>query len=100
MRIRGRLREPMANQVNQPARRSRGAWGTFFARYRGRRAEDVHALRAWHPAARISVVMTLGILGGINIWMDAATKRDSLPKLHVTVSPAKLGHVAPTVLKG
>jgi hypothetical protein len=37
----------------------------------------------------------LGVLGGINIWMDTALKINSLPTLHVAVSPVKLGHVAP-----
>jgi hypothetical protein len=52
-------------------------------------------MRAWHPAARTAVVVMLGILGGINIWMDAVIQVNSLPKLHVAVSPAKLGYVAP-----
>ena len=42
----------------------------------------------------------LGILGAINIWMDAAIKINSLPALQVAVNPAKLGHVAPTTLIG
>jgi hypothetical protein len=53
-------------------------------------------VRAWHPAARVAVVVTLGALGGINIWMDAVIQVNSLPKLQVAISPAKLGHIAPT----
>ncbi len=66
----------------------------------GRRAEDVHAVSAWHPAARVAVVVMLGILGGINIWMDVVLEINSLPKLHVAVSPTKLGYVAPATLIG
>jgi hypothetical protein len=33
----------------------------------------------------------LGVLGGINIWMDTVVKINSLPTLHVAVSPARLG---------
>ena len=64
-------------------------------RYQGQRAEDVHAVRAWHPGARIAVAMTLGILGGVNIWMDAALKINSQPTPHVTVNPAKVGDALP-----
>jgi len=96
----GWLRQPMVdqmvNQVTQPDRRSKRGRRTYFQQNPGRRAEDAHALTAWHPAARVAVVVMLGILGGINIWMDAAIQINSLPKLHVAVSPAKLGYMAPT----
>ena len=68
--------------------------------YPGRRAEDVHAVRAWHPAARVAVVMMLAMLGGINIWMDTVLKMNSLPIVHVAVSPAMFGYAAPRALKG
>lgn len=89
----------MVSQTTQPDRRSRGGFRTLFQQNPGRRAEDVHAVLAWHPAARVAVVMMLGILGGINIWMDAALKINSLPTLQVSVSPAKLGYIAATPLK-
>lgn len=37
------------------------------------------------------------MFGGINTWMDAAIQIDSLPKLHVAVSQAKRGQVAPLI---
>ena len=84
----------------QADRRARAGLRTLLERNPGRRTEDVHAVSAWHPAARVAVVGMLGILGGINIWMDTALKIDSLPTLRVAVSPAKLGYVAPTALIG
>ena len=91
MRIDSRLHGRIVNQD----RRLRGRFRTLFEQNPGRRADDVHALRAWHPAARVAVVVMLGILAGINIWMDAVLKINSLPKLHVTVSPARLGDIGP-----
>ena len=78
----------MTNEMTEPDRRSRGGFRTLFEQNPGRRAEDVHALSAWHPAARMVVVVMLGVLGGVNIWMDVALKMHSLPTLHVAVSPA------------
>ena len=96
MRMCGRLREPepMVNpkgepKMTQPDRRSRGGIRTLFQQNPGRRAEDVHAMRAWHPAARVAVVTMVGILGGINIWMDTVLEVNSLPTLRVAVSSSQ-----------
>jgi hypothetical protein len=86
--------------THQADRRSRSGFWTLFEPNPGRRAEDVQAVSAWHPAARVGVVMMLAILGGINIWMDTALKINSLPTLQVAVSPAKLGYIAPTASIG
>ena len=91
---------PHGESMTQADRRSRAGFRSLLEQNPGRRAEDAHAVRAWHPAARVAVVAMLGILGGINIWMDTALKINSLPTLHVAVSPAKLGYVAPTALIG
>lgn len=79
------------NQVTRPDRRTRGQFRTLFEGNPGRRAEDVHALRAWHPAARVAVVAMIGALCGINIWMNAAVQINSLPSLHVAVGQGKFG---------
>jgi len=84
----GRSREPAVNHSIRPDRRSRGGFRTLFEQNPGRRAEDVHALNAWHPAVRIAAVAMIGL---INIWMDAEIQIDFLPKPHVAVSQAKFG---------
>ncbi len=86
--------------MNPPDRRSRATLQTLIPRYPGRRADDVHAIKAWHPAARVAVVVMLCMLSGTIIWMDAILKANSLPKLQVFVSPVKLGFVAPPFIVG
>ena len=88
------------NPMTQADRRSRAGFRSFLEQNPGRRVEDAHAVSAWHPAARVGVVAMLGMLGGVNIWMDTVLKINSLPTLQVAVSPAKLGYTAPTARIG
>lgn len=90
----------MVNQMIQADRRSSGGIRTLFEHNPGRRAEDVHAVSTWHPAARVGVVVMLGILGGVNIWMDTVLKINSLSTVQVALTPAKLGYAAATTLPG
>ncbi len=45
----------------------------------------------WNPAARMAVVLVLGVLAGADIWIFTMAKITSLPVLQVQLGPMKVG---------
>jgi len=64
------------------------------------RTSEASTVAAWNPAARIAVMLMLGILSGADIWIFTMAKISSLPGLHVHVGAVKLGSVLFRTLVG